>query len=349
MTTVRLHGRRAFRAAVIAGITAVLAVSAACSSDDSGSGDGGLTPFAFQTSWIPIVEFGGSYVAHHEGYYKKNGLDVTILPGGPEVDNMSAVVSGQADIGLGSADQVAKANANDAGLVIVAAGFQKNPLCILSSPANPIKTPSDLEGKKIGIPSGDTANHDAFVEANHLAAGKISTVPVGFDVAPLVSGEVNGLYAFYSEQPVAYEKATGKAGVTMLAADYGLDVYSEVYVVKKDTLADPDKKASVESFLKGEIQGWQDYVADPTKAVELTVNVYAKDGGLTIEQQTKQAKLQMDLVVTDETRAHGLFWMSDDGIQKNLTTLAALNIPADASLFDTSLLSDIYQGKNTIG
>jgi ABC-type nitrate/sulfonate/bicarbonate transport system substrate-binding protein len=233
--------------------------------------------------------------------------------------------------------------------VIVAAGFQKNPLCILSGPANPIRTPADMAGKKIGVPSGDTANHDAFVKANNLDAGKITTVPVGFDVAPLVSREVDGLYAFYSEQPVAYEEATGKPGVTMLAADYGLDVYSEVYVVKKKTLADPDKKASVESFLKGEIQGWQDYVADPAKAVELTVNVYAKDGGLTIEQQTKQAKLQMDLLVTDETKAHGLFWMSDEGIQKNLTTLAALHIPADKSLFDTSLLAGIYEGKNSIG
>jgi ABC-type nitrate/sulfonate/bicarbonate transport system substrate-binding protein len=206
-----------------------------------------------------------------------------------------------------------------------------------------------MVGKKIGVPTGDEAAQDAVLKANNVDASQVTSVPVGFDVAPLVSGEVDGLWVFYSEQPIAYEAAAGKPGVTMLTADYGLDVYAQVYAVKKETLADPTKKAAIEGFLKGEIEGWQNYVADPTEAVDLTVNDYAKDGGLTIDEQTKQAKLQMDLLVTDETKANGLLTISDAGIQKNLTTLAALGIPATASLFDTSLLADIYQGKNTIG
>ncbi len=352
--TFRITGRRGIRAAATAtALAASVALLAGCASSSSGStADGGsdaLTPLTLQTSWIPLVQFGGSYVADKEGYYEKNGVDVDILPGGPDVDSMAAVVSGQADIGMGNADTVARANEQGADLVIVAAGFQKNPLAILSSPDKPIADPKAMEGMKIGVPSGDEAAQDAIVAANDVDASKVTSVPVGFDVAPLVSGEVDGLWVFYSEQPIAYEEATGKKGTVFLTADYGLDVYAQVYAVKKETLEDPDKKAAIEGFLKGEIEGWQAYVADPTEAVDLTVNDYAKDGGLTVEEQTKQAELQMDLLVTDETKEHGLLWISDDGIQKNIATLESLGITGvDESLFDTSLLEDVYGGKNTI-
>lgn len=354
MITTSLRGRRGLRAATtVVGLATVLAITTACSSttsSSSSSSGASVTALTLQTSWIPLVQFGGSYVAEKEGYYKKNGVDVKILPGGPEVDSMAAVESGKADIGMGNADTVAQANANGADLVIVAAGFQKNPLAILSSAAKPINTPADMEGKKIGVPTGDEAAQDAVIKYNKLDASKITSVPVSFDVAPLVSGEVDGLWVFYDEQPIAYEEAAGKAGVTMLTADYGLDVYAQVYAVKKETLEDPTKKKAIEGFLKGEIEGWQNYVKDPTEAVALTVNDYGKSGGLTIEEQTKQAKLQMDLLVTDDTKKNGLLTISDSGIAKNLTTIASLGIKgATKSLFDTSLLKDIYAGKNTIG
>jgi ABC-type nitrate/sulfonate/bicarbonate transport system substrate-binding protein len=351
--TFRLTRRRTLRAAVTAtAFAASVALLAGCASSSSGetaSADGELTPLTLQTSWIPLVQFGGSYVAEKEGYYEKNGVDVDILPGGPDVDSMAAVASGQADIAMGNADTVARANEQGADLVIVAAGFQKNPLAILSSPDKPIADPKAMEGMKIGVPSGDEAAQDAIIAANDVDASKVTSVPVGFDVAPLVSGEVDGLWVFYSEQPIAYEEATGKAGTVFLTADYGLDVYAQVYAVKKETLEDADKKAAIEGFLKGEIEGWQNYVADPTEAVELTVNDYGKDGGLSIDEQTKQAELQMDLLVTPETEEHGLLWISDEGIQKNIATLESLGITgADESLFDTSLLEDVYAGKNTI-
>ena len=129
---------------------------------------------------------------------------------------------------------------------------------------------------------------------------------------------MDGLWVFYTEQPIAYEENTGNEGVTMLTADYGLDVYAQVYAVQRTALEDDTTRAAIEGFLKGEIKGWQAYVEDPTAAVDLTVNDYGRDGGLTIEQQTKQAERQMDLLVTPETEENGLLWISDDGISQNL-------------------------------
>jgi len=336
-----LTARRGLAAAGLA--LAATAVLAGCSAPADG-GDG-TTTLNYQTSWIPLVQFGGSYVAAEEGYYEDEGLDVNILPGGPDVDGMALLESGAADIAVSNADVVARANSQGADLVIVAAGFQKSPLAIVSLASNPIETPEDMAGKVIGIPSGDEATHDAFVSVNGVDPSSFTTAPVSFDVAPLLSGDVDGQYVFYTEQPIAVEEA-GQEPATMLLADYGLNVYAQVYVVTREALE--TKRDAIEGFLRAEIKGWQDYVADPTEAVDLTVNDYGKDGGLTIEEQTKQAERQMDILVTPTTQEHGLLWMSDDDIATNLATIETLGIDADESLFDTSLLEDVYQGASSL-
>ena len=338
------HISAAKHSTVIAGTVVLSLVAAGCSvSDDGDSGEGDLTPISLQTSWVPLVQFGGSYIADTEGYYNDNGVDVDILPGGPDVDAMSAVVAGQADIGMSNADTVARANAEGADLAIVAAGFQKNPLSLLSSPDNPIKEPEDMEGKRIGVPAGDDAAHDALVDHNDVDAEQVTKVPVSFDVAPLISGEVDGLWVFYAEQPVSYQETTGDEGSVMMTSDFGFDNYAQVYAVDRASLEDDDKREGIANFLRGEIQGWEDYVNDPSEAVDLTVNDYAADSGLTEENQTEQAKRQMDLLVTPETEENGLLSISEQGISDNVDTLSELGIDGvDESLFDTSILEEIH-------
>jgi ABC-type nitrate/sulfonate/bicarbonate transport system substrate-binding protein len=343
-------GRSAPRitATVAAVAAASLAVTACSVSDDDGSSGSDLKKVTLQTSWVPLVQFGGSYIADHEGYYKDNGVDVDIRPGGPDVDAMSAVVSGQADIGMSNADTVAHANAEGADLVIIAAGFQKNPLSLLSSPDKPISNPKDMEGKKIGVPSGDEAAQESLMEHNGVDASKVTTVPASFDIAPLTSGEVDGLWVFYAEQPVSYLEATGHEGNVMMTSDFGFDAYAQVYAVKRETLEDSEKREAVTDFLKGEIHGWQDYVKDPSEAVDLTVNDYAKDSGLSAQNQTEQAKRQMDLLVTPDTKRLGLLQMTDEGISRNVRTLSGLGIGGvSKDMFDTSVLKDAYAGTPT--
>lgn len=349
MSLISLRRRRSRVAGVALALAAAGSLLAGCASSNGSTSDSASaakpTTLNYQTSWIPLVQFGGSYVAAKEGYYEDENLDVDILPGGPDTDGMALLASGKADIAVSNADVVARANEQGADLVIIGAGFQKSPLAILSLASDPISKPSDMKGKIIGIPSGDEATHDAFIKLNGISASSFTTAPVSFDVAPLLSGQVDGQYVFYTEQPIAVEEA-GQKPATMLLADYGLNVYGQVYVVTKQTLE--TKRAAIEGFMKAEIKGWQDYVDDQTEAVDLTVNDYGKDGGLTVEEQTKQATLQLDVLVTPTTEKHGLFWMSDADIATNLKTIKALGISADKSLFDLSVLKDVYQGASSV-
>ncbi|CAN5122545.1 hypothetical protein BH11ACT2_BH11ACT2_16400 [soil metagenome] len=324
---------------------ALLAGCSSSSSTGSSSSSAGTQTINFQTSWIPLVQFGGSYVAAKEGYYKKQGVDVKILPGGPDTDGLALLESGKADVAVSNADVVAQANSQGADLVIIGAGFQKSPLAIMSLASAPINSPADMKGKKIGVPSGDESTHAAFLSVNGLTDKDVTSVPVSFDVTPTTSGQVAGQYVFATEQPISAEEAGFKTH-SMLLADNGLNVYAQVYVVTKSYLK--DHRAAVEDFMKGEIEGWQSYVKDQTEAVDLTVNDYGKDQKLTVANQTEQASLQVPLLETDTTKAHGLFWMSDDDIAANLKTIKALGIAGDKSLFDTSVLQDIYKGKASI-
>lgn len=316
-------------------LTAAVTLSACSAADNPADGADSIK---FQTSWLPSVQFSGSYFADSEGYYADEGLDVELLPGGPDVDPQAAIASGQVDIALSNADFIARTNAEGADLVIVAAGFQQDPFAVLSPPDAPIETPEAMIGMRIGVPTADAALFDTFLSVNDIDPAELTIVPVGFDVAPLVSGEVDGLVSFYTEQPTAYKEATGEDGVTMLVGDYGLDVYAQVYVVQRETLENEESRDKIERFLRAELKGWNDSVSDVQKAVDLTVNEYAVDGGLSADQQLAQATLQLDLLSSPDTEANGLLWISEDGIERNLKTIDALGIEgADASLFDTSI------------
>ena len=125
-----------------------------------------------------------------------------------------------------------------------------------------------------------------------------------------------------------------------------MDVFAQVYIVTRETFE--NEKDMITAFLTAEIKGWQDFVADSAPAVDLAVNEYGKDSGLTESQQTKQADRQIELLVTPDTEANGLLTMSEEKIRSNLDTIDGLGIAASDDLFDTSILEAIYQGKSSL-
>jgi ABC-type nitrate/sulfonate/bicarbonate transport system substrate-binding protein len=336
----------------VAGAVALAAtvglVAAGCSTSSTASSagtSGKTTSITLQTSWIPEVTFGGSYMAADKGYYKQEGLKVDIAAGGPDVDPTSQVAAGKAQIGISDAEAVAQANAKGADLVIVGAAFQSTPLAILSRASDPIKNPKGMEGRTIGVPTGDAAINQSLMKVNDLDTSKVKDVPASFDVAPLVSKKIDGLYAFYTEQPISLEEK-GVKPYTFLLADYGLNYYGQVYFTTKTELA--DHRSTVESFMTAEVKGWQAASKDQAKVVDLTVNKYGKGTGLSKANQTEQAKRQQTLLVTPVSKKNGLLSLTKAGVTRNTTTLKTLGVESDSSLFDLSVLKDVYNGKSSL-
>jgi len=323
------------------------ALLAACGDDDSApssSASGGAKSFGalnYQLSWVKNVEFAGAYIADTKGYYTAAGFSsVNLMAGGPTVSQDAIVASGKALLGISSPDITAAAIGKGADLIIIGAQYQKNPFCIMSLAASPITSPKDMVGKKIGVQATNEPVWNAFLKANNLDPASITKVPAQFDPTPLVSKEVDGWFSFFTNEPNLL-KTKGVDTAVMLLNDHGYPMVSEVYVVKKSTLAsDRDK---VKAALIGDIKGWTDSLADPKLGANLAATKYGKDLGLDEAEQVLESTAQNTVVQTDDTKANGLFTITDKLIDETIKTLSlgGTTITKD-KLFDMSVLTEVY-------
>ncbi|MEX1662701.1 ABC transporter substrate-binding protein [Thioclava sp. 15-R06ZXC-3] len=296
------------------------------------------TDVALQLSWLPSVQFGGSYIAQSRGYWRDLGLNVALNPGGPNAPVEPPVVAGSALMGISAADYTAAAVAQGAPFRIIAVAMQKNPFAIASLPAKPVNVPKDLEGKKIGMALANTPVLKALCSLNDVDFDAIEIVPTQYDAAPLLAGQVDCLLCWETDLPVAMI-IRGLKPITMLMADYGYAVQSQTYIATDDSIA--NRRADLIALLRGEIHGWNDYLADPAAAAALTVKMFP-DAGLDLKTQELQAARQVPLMFSPVTEAHGFGWFTDDSIAANIKTLALLGQDVSPDLWDRSLLEEIH-------
>lgn len=311
-----------------------------CGGDDASSD--GSDAVTYQLSWTHSVQFGGTYLAQDRGLFKEQGLDVKLAAGGPNVAGDANTVSGKALMNVSAGDGVARSNAEGADLVIVGAQYQKFPGTILSLGDAPLTQPQDLVGKKIGVAGTDTPALDAFLTINDLTKDQVQFVPSQYDPAVLTAGQVDGLFCFYNDLPVALA-VKGIPGHSMLLGDFGYNPMSQTYTVLRSSLEDDAKRNQIVRLLRADAQGWQLYKEDPQAAADLTVKSYP-DAGLDLPTQQKQADVQLELMFNDVTDQHGFGWFTDEQVEENLKLYELLEIDGTSKdLWDRSLLEEIYQ------
>ncbi|WP_121255045.1 ABC transporter substrate-binding protein [Nocardioides ferulae] len=336
-------------------ITALLAVAAlglaACGSDDEeaeaagGDGAGDFGAITLQLSWIKNAEFAGEFMADTNGHYTDVGFSaVTMDPGPGAIETL--VATEDADFGLSNAVSTAQVIAEeDAPLKIVGTKFQKNPFTILSlADGGDIATPEDLVGKKIGVQAGGNETlFDALLEVNGIDPADVEKVPVEYDPAPLIDGEVDGFLAYITNESITVQ-AEGYEVTNLPFADNGLPFVAESVITTERMIEEEPEK--VKAFLEAEIRGWQDAIADPEEGARLAVEEYGKDLKLDMEKEVEQSEVQMGLIVTPEVEANGLFTITDELVDQCLSTLAAAGIEIEADeLFDLSLLDELLEEK----
>lgn len=206
------------------------------------------TPVNFQLSWLPSVQFGGSYIALDKGYWAEDGLQVALQAGGPNAPVEPPVVAGRALMGISAADYTAAAVEQGAPFKIIAVAMQKNPFAIASLSANPVTEPKDLEGKSIGMATANVPVLRALCQINGVDFDKIEVVPTQYDAAPLVSGQVDCILCWKTDLPVAMTVA-GVENTVMLLADYGYSVHSQTYIATEDSIA--NNRATLLALLPG--------------------------------------------------------------------------------------------------
>jgi NitT/TauT family transport system substrate-binding protein len=244
-----------FFAGVLAGCNRSLNSSGATGSN-SGTG---LTKVTLQADWYPQPEHGGFYTALAKGYYKDEGLDVTIQPGGPYMVVEQQVSVGAAQFGLGSSDRTLESVADGQPLIAVAATMQRDPQGIMLHKDSPVRSFADLDGHTVSIKPGYT--WFAFlVKRYHL--NDIHEIPATMSVANFVADPQYIQQAFATSEPFFAHQAGIETRV-LLISDAGYNPYRVMFTTRDFLQQHPD---AVAAFVRASLKGWRDYLNDPTAA-----------------------------------------------------------------------------------
>ena len=220
-----------------------------------------LIPVRLQTDWYPQAEHGGFYNALVKGYYKDAGLDVTILPGGPNIYAHNLVATGAADFAMSSSDQVLVARAGGQDLVAVGATMQYDPQAIMLHQEDPANRFEDLEGRTIAAVPGSIWFRYLIQKFNFK---NIKEIPATFTVANFLHDPQYIQQIFVTSEPFYAEKEGVKPKI-LLIKDTGYSVYRVFCCTRTFMEKNPEV---VQKFVAASVRGWKDYMNDPTAADE---------------------------------------------------------------------------------
>ncbi|MBN9202763.1 MAG: ABC transporter substrate-binding protein, partial [Microbacterium chocolatum] len=305
-----LSSRRVSRVtAALAGI-AVSALALTACAGGSGTAAEGFGDLTLQLSWILNEEFAGEYFADTNGYFEEAGFSSVNLVPGPST-GVAELLGGTADIALSDSVSIGSAVASEgAPLKIIGATFQANPFTILSlADGGDIATPEDLIGKRIGVQDSNTSLFNALLAANDIDPSELTVVPVQYDPAPLVNGEVDGFVSYITNEAITVEMM-GLETTNLPFAQNGLPFVAETFTVTDEQIA--SNREMLKAFLVAELRGWTDALADPQGGADLALEVYGADLDLDPEKTLAGSLAQNELVVSEETEANGLFTISEE-------------------------------------
>ncbi|MEM7213089.1 MAG: ABC transporter substrate-binding protein, partial [Pseudomonadota bacterium] len=212
---------------------------------------------AFGTNWLAQAEHGGFYQSVADGTYAECGLDVTILPGGPQVNNRALMLAGKIDFHMGG-DMLQAFNAVKEGIpvVSVAAIFQKHPQVIL---AHPEAAKSWEELKNLTLLIGDNG-FQSFYQWMIAEYGFTADQrrPYTFNPAPFLADPAMGMQGYLSSEPFLVQKEGGFTPNVFLIADAGYSTYATTIETMADTIA--SRPETVKCFVDGSIKGWYNYL-----------------------------------------------------------------------------------------
>jgi NitT/TauT family transport system substrate-binding protein len=239
---------RALTAGLLAIVIAVLPARAQTAPDK----------VSFGTNWVPQAEQGGFFQAVADGTYNKYGLDVTIVPGGPNDNNRILLIAGKLDFFMAANTLMSfDAVANNVPVVTVAAMFQKDPQVLLTHPESAITKLEELKPLTLFVSKEGISSYFQWLKSEYgFSEAKVR--PYTFNSQPFIANKQSAMQGYVTSEPFAIEKAANfKPGIILLA-DYGFNTYSTMIETRRDLIG--KKPDLVQRFVDASIIGWYNYL-----------------------------------------------------------------------------------------
>jgi NitT/TauT family transport system substrate-binding protein len=277
------------------------------------------------TDWRAEAEHGGLYQALATGLYKSRHLDVEIRQGGPSLNQAQLLAAGRADFSVQS-NSFEPLNFVREGvpIVVVAAGFQKDPQVLIAHPGAGNDTLAAMRGKPILISAASRNNFWQFLK---LRFGFVDSQirPYNYSLAPFLANKDAIQQGYLTSEPYAIELATGEKPVTVLLADQGYQGYAAMLATTRATIETrPDL---VQRFVDATMVGWQSYLgADPGP------------GNALIEKENPE--------MTEAILGHAIAGMKEYGLVNSgdaaLNGIGTMTDKRWAEFFDFTVAAGIY-------
>ncbi|MEX0320665.1 MAG: ABC transporter substrate-binding protein [Puniceicoccaceae bacterium] len=221
-----------------------------------------LTQVILQTDWFPQPEHGGFYQALANGYYEEEGLEVKILPGGPNAMSTQKVLKGSAYFAMNRADTIYSLVNRDVPVTMVMATLQHDPQAILLHASNPINSFKDLDGQRVMAIPG--LNWIKWIEAKYDI--ELEIIPHDFGIERFLNDSNFIQQCLLTNEPF-YVVQAGASPKVLPLRESGFDPYHGIYCLESYADENPE---TVQRFLRASVKGWRDFILnDPTPALEL--------------------------------------------------------------------------------
>ena len=272
----------------------------------------------FQTDWYPQPEHGGYYQALAKGFYAEEGLDVEIVPGGPNAQVIPTVGLGRADLGMTNGDDVIVAIARGVPVKMVGAEMQRDPQGILYHEERPVRSLKDLQGRTLMAGAGST-----WIEVLRKKIGvEFTLLPLVGDLARFMNSTEFVQQCFVTNEPFFARQRGAKVGALLIASDT-YEPYRVMFTSREYLEKHPDVVAK---FVRASVRGWVDYLTgDPAPANRLLA---AKRQDLSPEFLAYSIKAMNDykLVLGDPAKGEQAGQLTEARLDKQIKLLQEIDV-----------------------
>ncbi|MEM9438647.1 MAG: ABC transporter substrate-binding protein, partial [Pseudomonadota bacterium] len=221
----------------------------------------------FGTNWVAQAEHGGFYQSVADGTYEECGLAVSILPGGPQVNNAALMLAGRIDFYMGGHLDAYFGVNEGLPLVNVMSSFQKDPQVLMTHPGK-VDSFAGMNEAGLTMIVQDAATYYEWMKAAYGFTDEVRQ-PYTFNSAPFLANVDSAQQGYLSSEPYAILQETGIEVDTWLIADAGYNAYSTTIQTKQETI--DERPDVVKCFVEGSILGWYNYIYGDNDAADALI------------------------------------------------------------------------------
>jgi NitT/TauT family transport system substrate-binding protein len=277
--------------------------------------------------WLNQAQFAGFYFADKAGYYKQEGLDVNLRPGGMDFPSVKMVASGSDTFGVAGAEQILLAREKNIPVVAVAVIFRRSPYVLFTRKESGITRPQEFIGRKAGVKFGDNAElvYRTVLKGAGVDSSKIDEIPVKFDLTPLLTKQVDVWTGYVINEPIACEEK-GVPVNLIWPHDYGVKFYGDTLFTTEETIK--TRPEMVRKLVQATVRGWDEAIKEPEQAVSYTL---AASEHLNKEHETKMLAAALPLLSPDKKPIGQMDAAVWESMQKLLLKQGFMKTPVDVS------------------